>query len=157
MQLALTLLVISTLSIGTYPTRSVGSPRVTTAYKADSQVDKDMDLPQGKPLPEGTWGGVGIQMDVNEDSTSIAFDCADAEIPGKIIVDKNGNFSARGKFNRRHPGPIRPNEPPPVDAKFAGRVSNNRMTLKITLTSDGTAAGEYTLEHGRNARIVRCL
>ena len=157
MQLALTVIAISAIWIGVYPAGSVGSPRPTTAYPLDSRIDNNMELQQGKPLPEGTWGGVGIQMNINADSASIEFDCADAEIPGKILIDKNGSFSAQGKFNRRHPGPVRRNEPPPADAKFTGRVSNNKMTLKITLTSDRTDAGEYTLELGRNARIVRCL
>ena len=96
-------------------------------------------------------------MSVGADSTTIQFDCADGEVPGKIYLREDGTFSADGTFARRHPGPTRPNEPPPAAARYTGKLSGNKMTLKITLTADGSDAGEYMLEQGRSGRVVRCL
>ena len=115
-----------------------------------------MEPQQRRPLQEGTWGGTGILMNVTADSASVELDCADGEITEKILMDKNGNFSAAGNFKRQHPGPVRPNEPPPAAARFTGKASGNKMSLRITLTADGSVFGEYTLEQGRNGRIVRC-
>jgi hypothetical protein len=157
MQVASIILFIAALSIETWSVRSGELARPWAGSGINFRVVNYMDLQQRKPLPEGTWGGVGIQMDVSADLVSIAFDCADAEIPEKILLDKSGNFAAVGKFRRRHPGPVRPNEPPPVDATFAGRVSGNKMTLKISISTDSQSLGEFVLEQGRNGRIFRCL
>jgi hypothetical protein len=151
------MLVLVTLTAGIFITESGNALRKLADFNRPSGEVNYMEPQQRKPLPEGTWGGTGIRMTVNADSASVQLDCADGETTERILADRNGNFSAAGKFRRQRPGPVRPNEPPPADVRFIGKVSGNKMSLRIILDSDGSVYGEYNLEKGRNGRIVRCL
>jgi hypothetical protein len=108
-------------------------------------------------VSQGNWGGEGIRMSIEENSSAIEFACANAEISEKLLMDQSGNFKASGFFIRQRPGPQREGEPQRLAAKFSGTVSGKNMSLKLTLTDSGETIGEYSLEQGKNVRIHRCL
>jgi hypothetical protein len=106
---------------------------------------------------KGTWGGRGISMEVSDDGAEITYDCAQGSITGKIVLDSQGHFSARGHHLVQRPGPTREgderNEQP---ATYRGSVSGDQMTLTVTLSNAREPLGPFTLTHGRSGRLTRC-
>ncbi len=104
----------------------------------------------------GKWGGAGIGLTV-EETVTLEFDCAAAEINGDLLIDKAGNFIAEGVYIRRTPGALRTKFPPKrAPARFEGKISGKTMTLKITLTETAEKLGTYTLQRGKPPTIRKC-
>jgi hypothetical protein len=111
----------------------------------------------GTILQDGTWGGTGIIMTVEKGSVHIEYDCASGEIPQALTLNENGEFKADGFHIGRRPGPTREDDPPKrIPATYIGKISGNIMTLKVTLTGDGSEIGEFSLERGKNVRLHKC-
>ena len=109
-------------------------------------------------VPTGDWGGNGIRLVVDANSTTIEYDCAQGEITEKLTIDRNGIFDAKGVHIQETGGPIRLDNPPQrKSARYTGRISGKVMTLKVTLTDGSTIVGEYDLELEKNVRLHRCL
>ncbi len=116
-----------------------------------------MNKLEAKSLTAGEWGGVGINLIVENNGASIEYDCAAGAIKQKITLDSLGNFTAQGTYTRRTPGPIRVNiSPKSQPALFAGKISGSQMTLKVTLTETNETLEEMTLERGVTARLRKC-
>lgn len=117
-----------------------------------------MNQTKKKAVAPGDWGGEGIGLTVEDKGAKMQFDCAEAEITEKLMIDGKGNFSAKGNFLRRTPGPIRLKMlPKPQPAKFVGKITGKKMTLKVVLTETDEEIGNYRLERGKTAKIRRCL
>ena len=157
MWLARLVLMIAALSVADCPARRAESPHPKASAPAAVPSAEATESKQRRPMPEGDWGGDGIRFVIGANSASVELACSSGEIPGKIYTDKEGSFATDGTFKKQHPGPTRRDEPPPADARYTGEVSGDKMSLRITLASDGSLVGEYALEKGRNSRIVRCL
>ncbi|MGD9588957.1 MAG: hypothetical protein AB7Q37_02170 [Pyrinomonadaceae bacterium] len=113
---------------------------------------------QTRYAADGPWGGDGIQLTVGKEQSTIEYPCADGEIPGRFRLARNGTFKLNGSHVRLRPGPVRPDrkelrEP----ASFEGKVTGERMTLKVTLMNSREVVGEFRLRKGALARIRRCL
>lgn len=109
-------------------------------------------------LQPGIWGANGIGLTVEETGGKIEYDCADGEIEQKIRLDKCGSFVAAGVHIPLHGGPLRLDSPPerqPV--RYEGKISGNRMTLKVVRIETNETIGEYVLERDKFPRIHRCL
>lgn len=109
-------------------------------------------------LSPGIWGGKGIGLTIEENGVKIEFDCADGEIEKNITLDKNGNFTATGVYIASRGGPVRLDsllERQP--ARYEGKVSGNRMMLKVTTGETNEPVGEYVLESNKFPIINRCL
>lgn len=105
----------------------------------------------------GSWGGQGISMEVTDNGANLDFDCATGRITEPITPDSAGKFTAKGVFARQRPGPTREgddNDGQP--ATYKGVVSGDNLTLTITLTRNEEKVGNFTLGHGKPARIRRC-
>ncbi len=48
------------------------------------------------PVPLGTWGGLGIELVVGEQSTRFELDCAHGEIVGRLEIPESGEADATG-------------------------------------------------------------
>lgn len=119
---------------------------------------KKMNQQKSKEIAPGSWGGRGIELIIENDSARIQYDCAEAEIDSKIMISEQGNFEVDGVYIRQSPGPIRVGKSPQRQpAIFEGKVSENTMTLSVTLTENKEKIGEFTLKKGDNAVIRRCL
>ena len=58
-------------------------------------------------MPRGQWGGTHINMNVDEHSAAIEYDCATGEINGPLKVDGEGKFQLPGTFTPERGGPVR--------------------------------------------------
>lgn len=135
----------------TFPASSKTEFKQAKIYKKMNQTDK-------KEIPPGDWGGTGINLAIKEENVVIEFDCAEAEITGKLMIDKKGNFNAYGTYLKRYPGAIRTNLPlKSQPAKFSGRVSGKKMLLKVTLKESDEVVGNFVLNRGETGRIRKCL
>lgn len=109
------------------------------------------------PVAESNWGTTDIILRVEKDVVKIEYVCAEGEINEPLKVDEQGNFNADGVHIRHKPGPViegaKPNRQP---AKYQGKISGDKMTLKITYKESGEEIGNYTLERGKTPRMQRC-
>jgi hypothetical protein len=108
-------------------------------------------------LLPGVWGGKHIRLQVTDDGATVEFDCAQATVEGRIVVDRAGRFSAAGTYNEEHGGPVRSDESSAgVPVRFSGRVGGSLMTLTITRAGTREAVGTYALTRDRETRLVKC-
>lgn len=111
-----------------------------------------------KRAQEGTWGGLHIEMNVTRNGATLRYDCAEGSIDEPLVLDRRGQFKARGKHKASHPGPIRENEADnSVAAIYTGKVVGNRMTLTVRLANSNETVDTFELVFGQGGRIRRCL
>jgi len=110
-----------------------------------------------KVIPDGTWGGDHIRIDVSDGSAIIDYDCANGTIQGPLTVNSDGKFDLRGIHNKEHGGPIRADEEPNSHpARYKGWTDGKTMTLTVTLTETNEKIGTFKLVHGRVGRVFKC-
>ena len=132
---------------------------ITQKNKSENKGKTEQKMNQTKlvKVPESIWGANGIRLAVEENAVKIEYDCADGEIEQELKVDEQGNFTANGVHIRQKAGPIREDSPPPRQpARYQGKVSGDKMTLKVTLTETGEVIGSFTLERGKTPRMHHC-
>ena len=109
-------------------------------------------------LASGLWGGSHISMNVSANSATIEYDCAQGTIAGPILLDSKGRFTLRGTHLTAHGGPVRPdetaNQRPAVDT---GSIKGERMTLTVTITDTNETVGTFSLTHGEEGRVFKCM
>ena len=106
----------------------------------------------------GNWGGQHVSLAVTSAGAQLDFDCASATIKQKLVLDRDGNFDVKGFYARERPGPLREGDDRSGQpARFKGHVRGQTMTLTVTLEGSQEAIGNYTLEFGKRARIVKCM
>src|SRR5262249_31359586 len=114
--------------------------------------------PTGDRVPAGPWGGVGIQLAVTASGATTEFDCAHGTIDQPLDRDREGRFSAVGRYVSEHGGPIREGDPPDSHpARYQGQITGDTMTLTITLTDRQQEIGSFTLKRDQSARLRKCL
>ena len=117
-----------------------------------------MDQTKRTTVSPGDWGGTGIRLVVGSKTTAIEYDCGQGEITDVLKVDKNGNFDAKGSHTRQMPGPTRQDRPDtPEPAHYTGKITGDRMTLKVTITDKEIQVGDFQLELGKKVRLHKCL
>ena len=113
---------------------------------------------RGKPLPEGSWGGAHIRMEVTGGQTKIEYDCAHGTIPSRILLDSRGRFVVNGTHVQERGGPIRQGvEPISYKVRFKGSVKGKNMKLTVTRTDTRESIGTFTLTRGQESELVKCL
>jgi hypothetical protein len=106
----------------------------------------------------GTWGGDHVSMEVTETGAELQYDCAHGEITGKIAPDRDGKFSVKGTHSVEHPGPIRNGEQSRAQAVlYTGTINGETMALKVTVDGSSDVLGTFSLTHGKQVRLRRCL
>ncbi|HEX9960842.1 MAG TPA: hypothetical protein VGB00_07915 [Pyrinomonadaceae bacterium] len=105
----------------------------------------------------GNWGATGVNFVVEDGGVKIEYDCATGEIAQKLLIDEQGGFSVNGVYTRRYPGALRVKFlPKPQPARFEGRISGDKLTLKVTLTETGETLEEVVLQRDTAGRIHKC-
>jgi hypothetical protein len=108
-------------------------------------------------VKKGTWAGEHIHLEVNEHGAEVEYDCAHGSISQKIVLDARGNFKVSGTHVPERGGPTRQGEEQDGSkAQFAGQVTGNKMTLKVTDKETGESLGEFILTYGQSPRLVKC-
>jgi hypothetical protein len=109
-------------------------------------------------IPNGTWGGLHIQLSVADGAATIEYDCANGKIDGPLRINSRGRFDLRGKHVREHGGPVRMGENRDGEpARYTGWTDGKTMKLTVTLVNTKTVVGTYTLTHGKEGRVFKCL
>lgn len=111
---------------------------------------------QGGPDLKGVWGGDHISMEVSDGGAEINYDCAHGNITERIVVDRDGQFTAKGTHSREHPGPIREGENSTEPATYSGKIDGDLMNLTVTLTRSQESVGTFTLTRGKSGRVRKC-
>jgi len=107
--------------------------------------------------PTGNWGATGVNFTVEDNGVTIEYDCAHGEIGQKLLLDEQGGFSVNGFYTRRYPGALRVKFPPRrQSARYEGKISGDKMTLKVTLTETNETLEEVVLQRDSTARIHKC-
>lgn len=98
------------------------------------------------PVPFGTWGGLGIQMEVSASGAKVSHlnGCTGAVISQPLIMDSNGRFEVDGVYSS--PAFWGPGTGRSWSALFSGRVRGSSMDLTVS-ESDGSRLS-YQLTHG---------
>ena len=109
-------------------------------------------------LATGIWGGEHIRAEVSDKGAEIEFDCAHGAIEEAIVLNANGGFDVSGKFAPQHGGPVRNDEVSNgISVHYIGRVQDSELTLTIVNTDTKETIGDFTLTHGSEGRLKKCL
>ena len=109
-------------------------------------------------LATGVWGGDHIRAEVTDKGAEIEFDCAHGVIEDAIMLNGKGGFDVSGKLAPQHGGPVRDNEESKgISVHYVGTVKDSELTLTIINTDTKETIGDFTLTHGSEGRIRKCL
>lgn len=104
----------------------------------------------------GAWGAAHAALTLTDTGGSIEYDCAHGALRSPVRPDAAGRFAIDGVHVREHGGPVRIGEvPDSLPARYLGRVSGDRMTLRVLVGPD--TLGPFELRRGAEPRLVRCL
>gem|GEM_PF-2594524 len=110
---------------------------------------------QKRHVADGTWGGTGVRLEVKGGSAEVEFDCARGRV-GEFSLDAEGRFSAPGTLVKERGGPARVGEEPEsAPATYAGRVTGETMTLRVSVKGNDDL--DYTLRRGSGGLLRKCL
>src|SRR5689334_13246060 len=111
---------------------------------------------KGKRLAGGLWGGTHVFIDVGSQSARVEYDCAHGAIEGPLVVDSEGKFAWRGTFTPERGGPVRAGASPRSEpATYSGEIKGATMTL-IMKIGNSDEAETFTLEKGKEGKLVKC-
>jgi hypothetical protein len=108
-------------------------------------------------LSNGTWGGLHIRFEVNDELVDIEYDCAHGAIAGPLTVDPRGRFSWRGTLTRERGGPVRLGaKVNNLPATYSGSIKDDTMTLTVKVDNSNDEPETYTLTRGSVGRVMKC-
>ena len=108
-------------------------------------------------MSTGAWGAPHIRIDVEKNSATIDYDCANGTIDGPLTFDSKGRFTWHGTHRREGPGPIRVgHESKGRPALYTGVIKGDTMTLTVKLTDTDEVVDTYTLKRGSIGRVFKC-
>jgi len=112
--------------------------------------------PAALPLT-GEWGGSQVRLVLTETGGTLDMACASASIDAAVHPDATGKFGATGRYESFTGGPTRADAPPAmVMAHFDGHVEGNSLHLSVRQHGEKTAQN-FTLERGRQVKLIRCM
>ena len=108
-------------------------------------------------LSAGVWGGEHVRAEVSAKGVTLEFDCASGVIEQQVVLNSDGKFDVAGKFSPEHGGPVVKDEGESARAaRYAGRVTGDRLDLTISDASTKEVFGTFNLVHGNEGRIRKC-
>jgi hypothetical protein len=105
----------------------------------------------------GEWGGKHIGLSLDGAGGRLEYDCAAGAIAEPLRPDAAGGFRAAGTHTPGEGGPDRIDHVPPrLPALYEGRVTGNRLTLRVRVSS-GLTLGPFMLRRGVEPTLLKCL
>jgi hypothetical protein len=104
-------------------------------------------------LIQGQWGGEQVTLSVGSDKAVLRLGCAQGEFAAPVRLDGSGRFSTAGLFTAFTGGPSTSAERP-VEARYEGVIEDGRLTLTVR---HGASTDSYSLTHGMQTKVIRCL
>ena len=136
--------------------RSVSSSFIAAAF-ATCAPAATTDEMRGT-LVTGRWGGDHVALELTPAGGTVEYDCAHGGLTQPVRPGARGEFEATGVHIREHGGPIREGErPDSAPARYVGRVTGDRMTLRVFAGSRPDTLGPFDLRRGGEARVFKCL
>jgi hypothetical protein len=124
---------------------------------ANSKPASSQPLMSHKPAP-GAWGGDHIHAEISDSGVRFDFDCATGETGEPIVLDNRGRFSVNGTFVPEHGAALRRDENSGArSVRYAGNVKKQQMSLTITDSKTKEVIGSFTLRHGSEGRLTKCM
>lgn len=106
----------------------------------------------------GGWGGQHVGLVLDAAGGRLEYDCAAGMIAGPLRADRSGRFRAEGTHTPGQGGPDRIDYVPPrLPAVYEGRVTGERMTLRVRVVPSGLELGPFTLRRGAQPMLLKCL
>jgi hypothetical protein len=106
----------------------------------------------------GRWGGDHVALELTSTGGTIEYDCAHGGLTQPVRRQSRGEFDVTGVHVREHGGPIREGErPDSVPARYVGRLSGDRMTLRVYVGPRPDTLGPFELRRGAEPRLFKCL
>jgi hypothetical protein len=111
----------------------------------------------GSVLAIGTWGGDSAGVIATDSVTHVHIGCTFGDIPRRLQLDANGQFSQAGSFLlRAYPVAVGPTMP----AQFSGRVTNCSLTIVVsvndTIAKTTVVRGPVTVRLGDAPKLANC-
>ena len=104
----------------------------------------------------GSWGGRHAGLVLTESGGRIEYDCAHGGLAAPLRPGGDGRFEVAGVHVREHGGPTRIDEvPDSVPARYIGRLSGKRMTLRVIVNAD--TLGPFELQRDSPPQLLKCL
>ena len=111
----------------------------------------------GSPLT-GRWGGEHVALELTASGGAVEYDCAHGGLTQSVRPSSRGEFEVIGVHVREHGGPIREGErPDSLPARYVGRVTGDRMTLRVYAGSRPDTLGPFELRRDAEPRLFKCL
>ena len=128
-----------------------------TPKKKKKKTSSKKVVPQMVAVKASIWGGEGVIFEVKDKSVTIQYGCADGQIEQALMKDGQGNFSVNGFHIRQGGGPVLINaQPVRQNVRYEGKITGDKMRLKVTLTESKEIIGEFILQSGNIPEIIRC-
>jgi hypothetical protein len=104
----------------------------------------------------GQWGGAHAALVLTDSGGTIEYDCAHGGLAAPVRLDQAGRFVVDGVHVREHGGPVRVGEvPDSLPARYTGRISRDRMSLRVIIGSD--TLGPFELRRGAEPQLFKFL
>jgi hypothetical protein len=111
-----------------------------------------------KRVSAGTWGAMGVAMEVTDSGATIEYDCAHGTIDQPLLLDADGRFDVKGHHFREHGGPIRQGEETKGEpVHYVGQVTGDTLTMTVKPDGSDTPIRSLELIRGKSGRIHKCL
>jgi hypothetical protein len=111
----------------------------------------------GTPVT-GRWGGDHVALELTATGGAVEYDCAHGGLSQPVRPSSQGEFEVVGVHVREHGGPIREGErPDSVPARYVGRVTGDRMMLRVYAGSRPDTLGPFELRREGEPRLIKCL
>jgi hypothetical protein len=109
-------------------------------------------------VPNGVWGGNGIQLTVTAKGAVIDYGCDSGTIDERLRPDSRGRFSARGTHAFGRGGPRQPGDPAPKprEARYEGVRKGSTLELTVLIPDLNRKLGEFTMRLGQRPILERC-
>lgn len=133
----------------------VGAGGQGSLEPAGTDISSSSLLAQVVQLAEGNWGANGANFIVSDQGAFLDFGCAVAQIPNRILLDKNGEFEMDGTYQNQ--GGAQPVDGYPLyRARFHGSVDGKLLKLDYTVEGHSDK-NSLVLTFDFVARLFRCL
>jgi hypothetical protein len=111
-----------------------------------------------KRVSAGTWGGMGVNMEVTDSGAQIEYDCAHGTIDQPLLLDADGRLDVKGHHFREHGGPIRQGEESNGEpVRYVGLVTGDTLTMMVKPEAGDTPIRSVELVRGKTGRIHKCM
>ncbi|MDQ2732194.1 MAG: hypothetical protein M3Y56_11090 [Armatimonadota bacterium] len=110
-------------------------------------------------VPEGSWAGIGIGLQVSRTTSVVTYGCGSGEIDGPLVLDSTGHFAVAGSTSPGSPIAV-VNGPPAATfpTRYTGSTDGQTMQLTTMETlPSGVVTNSYTLTFGKQFNGPLCV